>query len=214
MNKKTILSRSGIKYITLILLLLAIVVSLIAVGYFTNARFTFMSPSGIRKFSVPISDNIEVIVKNRPTRDKKFAWVEIEVQWEIDKFVKPSIYSTKSQLANVVNKYIGFETKAITVLALLRKKSEDIFNQRHQIEEQIMQGLSENAKSYFADQFTIKIASVEIKRIRTFGEPYKGEKLPPYKKGSGLSKVSKVKHILDDGTEITIPNPDFKKSDK
>jgi len=211
MNKKNILSQNGIKYIALILLLLSIIVALIVVGYFANARFAFIRPSGMREFSAPISGNVEAIAKNRPTRDKKFVWVEVEVQWEISKFVKPSIYSTKSQLVNIVNKYIGFETKATTVLVLLRKTSQDIFNQRRQIEEQIMQGVSENTANHYASQFVIKIASVEIKKIRTFSKPYKGEKLPPYKKGPGLSKVSKIKHTLADGTEITIPNPDFKK---
>lgn len=142
---------------------------------------TFGVPRRIRnaiQVSKPLNGNVNVIIKNRATVDKKYYWLDLNIQWKIDKINKSDVKVDILHTKKMINYRIDWETKPAVFKAMWGIPSNEIGDKIEQIEEKISHELKEamHAKASYQSDFNIVVT---ILKYRTLDNKYEGRRFPP-----------------------------------
>jgi len=158
-------------------ILITVLIGISLISYYSMQKTTprIVKPKEFK----PITGDIIVTVKNMVTKDKKYYWMRIKVNWQIDKLTRPIGFEDSKQVKNYVNSYLRGVADSAIILSMLGKSSLDIFGSKRDMEEEIKRKIKERLKSVIIDKEDINITNVSIMRYKYFDEKYEAEDFPP-----------------------------------
>jgi len=128
--------------------------------------------------SKPLEDNVNVLIKNRVTIDKKYYWLELNIRWKIDKIKKSDIKVDIPTTKKLVNTRMQWEAEYAVFKALRGIPSYEFVNKLKQIEKNTAKELKKYMRTKASYQSGFNI-DVTILKYKFLDNRYEGSGFPP-----------------------------------
>lgn len=170
-----IVLRRGHTYFAVFVKLIVIIAILFCSFVLLNS---VVNPTHIRELARPIYGQLDVLIKNRITRDKKYYWLQARVNWRMNKLNRSGFFKTEEDIMKHMNETVfhRYAERAITEVAF--RDSRDFFSKKETIENEMRGKMREYINNRTDGMEDVDILNVDIVRFKTFPKKYEEKDIP------------------------------------